>query len=59
MEDVVPVYSGILLSYRKYEIMNAICSSVDGPTDCHTKGSKSGRERQISYDIAYMWNLRK
>ena len=26
--------------------------------DSHTKGSKSERERQIPYDIAYMWNLK-
>ena len=28
---------------------------MDGPGDDHTKQSKS--ERQISYDIPYMWNL--
>ena len=32
---------------------------MDGPGDYHTKWSKSDRERQISYDIAYMWNLKK
>ena len=31
---------------------------MDGPRDYHTKGSKSERERQISYDITYMWNLK-
>ena len=31
---------------------------MDGPRDDHTKWSKSDRERQISYDIAYMWNLK-
>ena len=36
---------------------NAICSNMDGPRDFHTKWSKSDRERQISYDIAYMGNL--
>ena len=25
----------------------------------HTKGSKPERERQISCDITYMWNLKK
>ena len=29
-----------------------------GP-DCHTEGSKSDRERQISYDSAYMQNLKE
>ena len=37
---------------------NAICSNVDGPRDYHTKWSKSERERQIPYDITYMWNLK-
>ena len=32
---------------------------MDGPRDCHTEWSNSDRERQISYDIAYMWNLKK
>ena len=31
---------------------------MDGPRDYHTKWSKSERERQIPYDIAYMWNLK-
>ena len=30
---------------------------MDGPGDYHTKWSKSDREGQISYDIAYMGNL--
>ena len=29
---------------------------MDGPRDYYTKWSKSERERQISYDITYMWN---
>ena len=32
---------------------------MDGPTDYHTKWSKSDRERQISYDITYMGNLKQ
>ena len=31
---------------------------MNGPRDDHTKWNKSERERQISYDIAYMWNLK-
>ena len=31
---------------------------MDGPGDYHAKWSKSDRERQISYDITYMWNLK-
>ena len=30
---------------------------MDGPRDYHTEQSKSG-ERQIPYDITYMWNLK-
>ena len=56
-EDVVYIYNGILLIHKK-EWNNAICSNMDGPGDYHTKWSKSDRERQISYDIAYMWNLK-
>ena len=32
---------------------------MDGPRDCHTEWSKSDRERQISYNSAYRWNLKK
>ena len=31
---------------------------MDGPGDYHIKWSKSDRERQISFDIAYMRNLK-
>ena len=37
----------------------AICSNMDGPRDYHTKWSKPDRERQISYDMTYIWNLKK
>ena len=30
---------------------------MDTTRDYHTKQSKSERERQISYDITYMWHL--
>ena len=51
-------YNGILLSHKK-ELNDAICSNMDGHRDCHTEWSKSDRERQISYDVTYMWNLKK
>ena len=50
------MHNGILISYKK-EQNNAICSIMDGTRDSHTKGSKSERERQIPYDIIYIWNL--
>ena len=32
---------------------------MDGPGDCHVEWSGLGTERQISYDVAYMWNLKE
>ena len=31
---------------------------MDGLREYHTNWSKSGRERQILYDITYTWNLK-
>ena len=45
------------LAIKKEE--TAICSNMDRPRDCHTEGSKSVTERQISYDITNLWNLKK
>ena len=49
--------------YMHYSVIrkewnNVICSNMDGPRDDHTKWNKSERERQISNDITYMWNLK-
>ena len=38
--------------------VKSIDADMDGPRDYHTKWSKPDRERQISYDITYMWNLK-
>ena len=35
-----------------------LCNDMDATRAYHTKWSKSERERQISYDITYMWNLK-
>ena len=45
----------MLLSHKKWD--DKIYSYMDGPIDCHNEWNKS--DRQISYDIAYMWNLKK
>ena len=47
------IYIEILLSHKN-KWNNAIYSNMDGPRDYHTKWSKPDRERQISYDIAYL-----
>ena len=43
---------------HKKERNNAICSNMDATRNYHTKWSKSDRERQISYDVTYRWNLK-
>ena len=55
-EDVVHIYNVILLSHKK-ERNWVICRDVDASRDCHTEGSKSEREKQMSYINAYMGNL--
>ena len=42
----------------KKEWNNTICNNTDESRDYHTKWNKSEKERQIQYDIAYMWNLK-
>ena len=51
------IYNGILLSHKKNEIL-PFAANMDGSREYHTKWSKSDRERQILYDITYMWNLK-
>ena len=55
-EDMVHVHSGILFSHKKWN--NVICSNMDATRYYHTKWVKSERERQILYNITYMWNLK-
>ena len=49
-DDGRHIYSEILLSHKK-EQNNAICSNMEGTRDSHIEGSKSGTERQISYNL--------
>ena len=32
---------------------------MGGPRQCHTERIRSHREGEISYDIPYMWNLKR
>ena len=47
--------TGRLIVTKKMQIT----SHMDRHRNYHTKRSKSGRTRQISYDATYMWNLEK
>ena len=42
---------------EKNEIF-AICDSMHGLGQYYAKWNKSERERQIQYDLTYMWNLK-
>ena len=55
---MVHVYNGILFSHKK-EWNSVICRDIYRPRDCHLKSNKSEREKQVSYNITYMWNLEK
>lgn len=46
--------TGILFSYGK-EKKHSICNNMNNMGDINT----SGRERQIRYDLTYMWSLKK
>ena len=56
-EDVVQVPTGLPLSHYKKEQSNAICSNVDAQRVSQLSEVKPEKERQIPYDITYMWNL--
>ena len=51
------IYNGILFSHKKEQNW-VIFNEVDGPGVCHTGWSKLETERQIPYDITYIWNLK-
>ena len=48
----------IMEYHSKKEWNDAMCGNMDGPRDYHNKWSKADRERQIPYNITYMWNLK-
>ena len=56
-KGVLYIYNRILLSHKN-EWNVAICNNMDGLGGYHAKWNKSDRERQILYNITYMWNLK-
>ena len=51
-------YSRILFRHEK-EWNFAICDNMYGSWECCAKSNKSDRERQIPYNLTYMWNLKQ
>ena len=58
IEDVVYIHDEILLSHKN-EWNNSICSNMDGSSNYFAEWSQLDKERQISSDTSYMWNLKK
>ena len=52
------MYKGILFSHKKEESA-ANCDNMDEAWEPYAKQNTSEKERQILYDITYMWNLKK
>ena len=57
-EVVVPVYNGILLSYKKQHIWVS-SNKLDEPRAYNAEWSTSETEKQILYINPYIWNLEK
>ena len=53
----IHTHNRILLIHKK-EWNFAICNNMDGLGGYYAKWNKSDKERQILYDIAYMWTLK-
>ena len=58
-EDVVHKYNGLLSHKKKNEIMTFAATWMDLEIIILSKGSQSDIERQTSYDITFIWNLKK
>ena len=55
-EDVVHIYTEILFSHKKDKIMPFVATWMD--LDIIILSAMTERERQIPYDITYIWNLK-
>ena len=53
---MVHLHNAILYNHKK-EGNLTFCDSMDGPGTYYTKWNKPIRERQMPYDLTYMWSL--
>ena len=58
IEDVVHIYNGIILSHKKKEIMPFVATWMDLEIIILSE-VRQGKTNCLSYDIIYMWNLKK
>ena len=58
MDNKCDIYTQRSIIQSQKEWNSAICDHTDESWR-HYKWSKSGGERQILYDLTYMWNLEK
>ena len=54
---MVCIYNGIICSHQKKRNL-AFCNDMDGTRGYYAEQNKSMRERQLSYDLPDMKNLR-
>ena len=52
------IYNRILFSHEK-EGNPTICDNMNEPWGHYAKWGKSDKEKQILYNVTYMWNLNK
>ena len=57
-QDVVHIYTGILLGHKKNEIIPVVATWMD-PEIIRVSRAQSERERQMPYDGTYMWTLKQ
>ena len=50
-------HTGIFSHNKEWNAV--ICNNMNGRWGHYAKWDKSDRERQILYDLTYMWNLKK
>ena len=53
---MVHLYNGILLGHKNEGDLT-FWGSMDGPEEYYAKWNKPGRERHVSHDLTYVWNI--